>query len=58
MSGRTISAARVSRHEIDSIMPSTPSSVRTALSAPDSDCWSVLVTLSMSLVTRLSISPR
>ena len=38
MSGRMTSAARVSFHEIDSIMATTPSTVRMALSAPDSDC--------------------
>ena len=58
MRGRTMSATRVSLQEIDSIMASTPSTVRMEVSAPDSDCWSVLVMLSMSLVTRLSSSPR
>ena len=38
MSGRMISVARVSFHEIVSIMASTPSTVRMAVSAPDSDC--------------------
>ena len=58
MSGRTMSATRVSLQEIDSIMATTPTTVSTEVTALDRDCWRVLVTLSTSLVRRLRSSPR
>ena len=38
-------------------MPSTPTIVSTEVSSWLSPCWSVVVRLSMSLVTRLRMSP-
>ena len=58
MSGRMMRATSVSFQDTDSIIASTPITVSTEVTALDSDCWRVLVTLSMSLVTRLSSSPR
>ena len=58
MSGMMMSATSASFQEIENIITMTPTTVRIEVSAPDSDCWRVLVTLSTSLVTRESISPR
>ena len=40
------------------IITSTPMTVSTEVISCESVCWSVWATLSMSLVTRLSSSPR
>ena len=53
-----MSATSASFQEMENIIPSTPTTVRIAVRAPDRDCWRVLVTLSTSLVRRLSSSPR
>ncbi len=58
MSGSATSATIASCHEIENIMTSTPTTVSTDVSAPDSDCCIVWVMLSMSLVTREMSSPR
>ena len=58
MSGRDTSATSASFQEIENIITSTPSTVSTAVSAPDSDCCIVCVMLSMSFVTREMSSPR
>ena len=58
MSGKMMSATSASFQEMENIIPSTPTTVRIAVRAPDRDCWRVLVTLSTSLVRRLSSSPR
>ena len=56
--GIDTSAMSASCHEIENIMPTTPSTVSTEMNSWLSVCWSVCETLSMSLVTRLSRSPR
>ncbi len=43
---------------IQNIMASTPMMVHRAVISWVSDCWSELAMLSMSFVTRLSVSPR
>ncbi len=57
-SGTETSAMRASTGEIHSIMPSTPTSVRIDASIWLIVCCIVCWMLSMSLVTRLSSSPR
>ena len=57
-SGTVMSATSASFHEMENIMASTPTTVRMELSAVDRVCWSVLFTLSTSLVRRESTSPR
>ena len=43
---------------IQNIIARTPMIVHSAVISWVSDCWSELAMLSMSLVTRLSVSPR
>ena len=57
-SGTVTSAITASSGEIQNIITSTPTTVSTEVMSCDSVCWSVCATLSMSLVTRLSSSPR
>ncbi len=57
-SGTEISATRASSGEIQIIMPSTPMSESTDVSSWLKVCCIVCCTLSTSLVTRLSSSPR
>ena len=56
--GTVTSATAVSTGEIHSIMPSTPTSISTFTRICAVVCWRLWATLSMSLVTRLSRSPR
>lgn len=57
-SGTVTSATTASSGEIQNIMPSTPRTVSTEVMSCESVCCRVWATLSMSLVTRLSTSPR
>ena len=57
-SGTVTSATSDSSGEIVIIMISTPTSVSVDVSSWLSVCWRLWATLSMSLVTRLSMSPR
>ncbi|PSK65328.1 hypothetical protein B0E53_02699 [Micromonospora sp. MH33] len=57
-SGTATRATRASSGEIQNIMASTPTTVSSALSSWLSVCDRVCEMLSMSLVTRLSSSPR
>ena len=56
--GITASAMRASRIETSNIITRTPMIVSTDVSNWLSDCWRLCEMLSMSLVTRLSRSPR
>ena len=58
VSGTVTSATTASSGEIHSIIPTTPSTVSSEVSSWLSVCCSVWLRLSMSLVTRLSSSPR
>ncbi|MBN9325972.1 MAG: thioesterase family protein, partial [Cellulomonas sp.] len=58
INGRDTRATSASFQLIENIMTSTPITVSTEVSAPDSDCCMVCVMLSMSLVTREISSPR
>ena len=57
-SGTEISATRASSGEIQTITPSTATTVSSEVISWLIVCCSVVLTLSMSLVTRLSSSPR
>ena len=57
-SGTVTSATMASSGEIHSIIPSTAKTVSSEVSSWLIVCWSVVLMLSMSLVTRLSSSPR
>ncbi len=57
-SGTLTRATSASSGEIHSIMASTATTVINDVSSWLIVCWSVVLTLSMSLVTRLSSSPR
>ena len=57
-SGMATSATMASSGEMISIITSTPTTVSSEVSVWDSVCCSVCEMLSMSLVTRLSTSPR
>ena len=57
-SGTATSATSASSGEIQNIMTSTPTTVSSEVSSWLSVCWRVCEMLSMSLVTRLSSSPR
>ena len=56
--GMETSAMSASSHEIQNMMPSTATTVSSDVSSCESVCCSDWPTLSMSLVTRLSSSPR
>ena len=56
--GTETSATSASSGEIQNIIPSTAKTVSSEVSIWLRVCWSVWLTLSMSLVTRLSSSPR
>ena len=56
--GMLTSAMSANDHEIQNMMPSTAMTVSSELSSCESVCCSDWPTLSMSLVTRLRISPR
>ncbi len=56
--GTATSATSASTGEIQIIMPSTASTVSSEVSSWLIVCWRLWLTLSMSLVTRLSSSPR
>jgi hypothetical protein len=57
-SGIDTSATSASSGEISNIISTTPMTVSSDVSSWDSVCWRLWETLSMSLVTRLSNSPR
>ena len=57
-SGMVTSAMIASTGEITNIMITVPMIVSVEVSIMLSDCWRLCATLSMSLVTRLSRSPR
>ena len=57
-SGTVSSAITASRGEIQNIIASTPTTVSTDVMSCVITCCSVVAMLSMSLVTRLSMSPR
>ena len=57
-SGTMATVIRASSGEISIIMTSTPTSVSVDVSSWLRVCWRLWATLSMSLVTRLSRSPR
>ena len=56
-SGIVITDTTASSGEIQNIMPMTPMIVSTEVSSWLSPCWIVVLRLSMSLVTRLRMSP-
>ena len=58
VSGTVTSATSARLHEIQNIIDSTPTTVSSETSSWLIVCWSVWLTLSMSLVTRDSSSPR
>ena len=57
-SGIDTSAMSASSHEIENIIPTTPSTVSTEVNSWLRVCWRLCEMLSMSLVTRLRSSPR
>ena len=57
-SGTATRATRASSGEIQNIMASTPTTVSSEVSSWLRVCWRLVEMLSMSLVTRLSSSPR
>ena len=56
--GTVTSATRASSHEIENMKATTNTTVSSEVISWLIVCWSVWLTLSMSLVTRLSSSPR
>ena len=56
--GTETSAITASRGETQNIIPSTPTTISSEVSSWLIVCWRFWATLSMSLVTRLSSSPR
>ena len=58
VSGTETRATIASSGEIQNIIPSTATTVSSEVSSWLIVCWRVWLTLSMSLVTRLSSSPR
>ncbi len=56
--GTVTSAIRASSQEIQNIIASTPKMVSPETTICDTLCWRLWPRLSMSLVTRLSTSPR
>ena len=57
-SGTVSSEMTASSGLIQNMIASTPTTVQTEVISWVIVCWSVLAMLSMSLVTRLSVSPR
>ncbi len=56
--GTDTSATSASTGEIQNIIPSTATTVSSEVSSWPRVCWRVVLTLSMSLETRLNSSPR
>ncbi len=56
--GMVITATSARTHEMVNIITTTPITVRTEVRIWQRVCWRLWATLSMSLVTRLSRSPR